>query len=97
MPKRNLENNTISDLDYLALESLISEPSYGYAIRQYIIERSEGKIKPSLATLYDVLRRLLNDDLIDRDEDKIIDGRVRRTYQITGLGQRAMSEKEQDR
>jgi DNA-binding PadR family transcriptional regulator len=51
-------------------------------------------MKPSLATLYDMLHRLLSDGLIEKDKDEVIDGRVRRTYRITGLGQQAVSEKE---
>jgi DNA-binding PadR family transcriptional regulator len=51
-------------------------------------------MKPSLATVYDVLHRLLSDGLTEKDKDEVIDGRVRRTYRITSLGQQAMAEKE---
>jgi DNA-binding PadR family transcriptional regulator len=94
MPRKNKGNANLSDLDYLVLTSLIPEPRYGYAIRRDIMERTEELMKPSLATLYDMLHRLLSDGLIEKDKDEVIDGRVRRTYRITGLGQQAIAEKE---
>jgi DNA-binding PadR family transcriptional regulator len=95
MGKRKRDVTNISDLEYLTLNALIPGASYGYAIRKDIAEWTEGQIEPSLATLYDVLHRLLEDGLIKRGEDKIIEGRLRRTYRITGLGKRAMTRKEQ--
>ena len=94
MPRKNKASPNLSDLDYLVLTSLIPQPQYGYAIRRDIMERTQGLMKPSLATLYDVLHRLLNDGLIEQHNDEIIDGRTRRTYRITGLGEQAMAEKE---
>lgn len=94
MPRKNTSNSNLSDLDYLVLTSLIPEPQYGYAIRRDIMERTENLMKPSLATLYDVLHRLLSDGLIEKHSDEIIDGRTRRTYRITGLGEQAVAEKE---
>ena len=94
MPRKKKDGTNVSDLDYLVLTSLIPKPLYGYAIRRDIMERTEGLIKPGLASLYDVLHRLLNDGLIEKDKDEVIDGRVRRTYRITGLGEHAIASKE---
>ena len=93
MPKRRREASGISDLQYLVLNSLIPNPLYGYAIRREVKDRTEGQIEPSLATLYDILHRSLEDGLIERAEDVVIDGRLRRTYRITSLGEKAMSDK----
>jgi DNA-binding PadR family transcriptional regulator len=95
MGKRKRDVTDISDLEYLTLNALIPKPLYGYAIRKDIEKWTEGQIKPSLATLYDILHRLLKDHLIEEGEDEIIDGRLRRTYQITGLGEQAMAQKRQ--
>jgi PadR family transcriptional regulator PadR len=95
MPRKNKGNANLSDLDYLVLTSLIPEPRYGYAIRRDIMERTEELMKPSLATLYDRLHRLLSDGLIEKDKDEVIAGRTRRTYRITGVGEQAVAEKEQ--
>ena len=76
------------------LKALLPGPSYGYAIRKEIIGITGGDKKLSLATLYDALHRLLDDGLIDRAEDKVIDGRTRRTFRILGVGELALSEKE---
>lgn len=94
MPRKKKDGTNVSDLDYLVLTSLIPAPLYGYAIRRDIMERTEELIKPSLASLYDVLHRLLSDGLIEKDKDEVIDGRVRRTYQITGLGEQVIAGKE---
>ena len=91
MPK----DRTATDNEYLVLRALLSGHLYGYAIRKQIQEMTAGERKLSLATLYDLLHKLLEDKLITRAEDKIVDGRVRRTYKITGLGERAVLEKEQ--
>ena len=94
MSKRRRGTTNISDLEYLTLGALSPTALYGYAIRRDITERTEGQLKPSLATLYDILRRLLEDDLIVRAEDEVIDGRLRRTYRITALGEQVMADKE---
>ena len=94
MPKRKRDATVITDLQYLVLRALIPNPLYGYAIRKDIRESTKGQIEPSLATLYDILHRLLDDGLIERAEDLVIDGRLRRTYRITGLAERAMRDKE---
>ena len=84
----------VTDNQYLVLKALVPGPLHGYAIRKVIQDGTEGKLKLSLATLYDALHRLLEDGLIQRHGDKVIQGRVRRTYRITGLGERATTEKE---
>ena len=94
MAKRKRETAGISDLQYLVLSALIPAPLYGYAIRKDIKERTDGQIEPSLATLYDILHRSLEDGLIERYDDVVLDGRIRRTYRITGLGEQAMAHKE---
>jgi DNA-binding PadR family transcriptional regulator len=91
MGKRKRDITDISDLEYLTLNALIPEDLYGYAIRRDIAEWTEGEIEPSLATLYDILHRLLKKGLIERAEDKIIDGRLRKTYRITDDGRDAMT------
>lgn len=93
MPKTKKEKG-ISDLQYLVLTALIPVPLYGYAIRKDIMERTDGQVEPSLATLYEVLSRQLADGFIERAGDEVIEGRLRRTYRITGLGEEAMTEKE---
>ena len=93
MPREQKERTT-TDNEYLVLRALLSGHLYGYAIRKEILEMTAGERKLSLATLYDLLHKLLEDRLISRGEDQIVEGRARRTYKITGLGERAVSEKE---
>jgi PadR family transcriptional regulator, regulatory protein PadR len=83
----------ISENEYYVLNSLAREPLYGYAIRDEVEQMTGGKKRLSLATLYDTLHRLFQDKLIERQEDKQVEGRLRRTYRITGAGQQALLER----
>jgi len=83
----------ISENEYYVLNTLAREPLYGYAIRKEVERMTGGRKKLSLATLYDTLHRLLKGYLIERKEDKEVEGRIRRTYRITGAGEQALQEK----
>ena len=72
---QNRDTKIVSDNQYLALKALIASPLYGYAIRQEIIEMTQGEAKLSLATLYDVLHRLLDDGFIEQAKDDWASGR----------------------
>jgi PadR family transcriptional regulator, regulatory protein PadR len=76
------------------LLSLAPEPKHGYAISKEIQVLSQGRVVLSVSTLYTLLKRLLDDGLIERSEDQaIIDetGRPRKVYQLTDLGQSVLS------
>jgi PadR family transcriptional regulator, regulatory protein PadR len=84
----------ISDNEYYVLNALLSRPMHGYAIRSEIEKMTNGKKKLSFATLYDTLRMLLEKDFISPNgEATITNGRVRKSYGITGTGEQAVREK----
>ena len=89
MPRR-LE---ISENEYFILNSLAREPLYGYAIREEVKRITDGRKVLSLATLYGVLSRLLQEQLIERAGDNQVNGRTRRSYRITGAGRQALVER----
>ena len=71
------------------LLALADEPRHGYAILKEVEERTDRKVQLSSGTLYAIIKRLLNDGLIEEIEDRRAhtDER-RRSYRLTRLGRR---------
>lgn len=69
--------------------ALADEPKHGYAILKEVEERTQRKVQLSSGTLYAIMKRLLNDGLIEEIEDRRpqTDER-RRSYRLTRLGRR---------
>ena len=57
-------------------------------------DQTGGEIKLSLASIYDSLRRLLNAGMIKEAGEELVDGRTRGMYIITGLGERAVKDRD---
>jgi len=71
----------------LVLLSLAEQPRHGYAILKDVEQVSRGRVKLSTGTLYGALRRLLDDEWIERiEEDE--SPRDRRAYRLTSRGRR---------
>lgn len=70
---------------YYVLLALM-DPNHGYGLMNTIEEVSKGRVKMGPGTLYGVLSRMLEDELIIL---KIDDGR-RKTYEITKAGKEAL-------
>lgn len=76
------------------LLSLAPEPKHGYAISKEIQVLSQGRVVLSVSTLYTLLKRLLDDGLIQRSVDEAVlddSGRPRKVYELTELGQRTLA------
>lgn len=71
----------------LILLSLAEQPRHGYAILQDTERMSEGRVRLSTGTLYGALRRLLEDQWIERFEEKDR-SRGRQAYRLTAMGRR---------
>ena len=56
----------VSEPVLLILLSLAEQPRHGYAILQDTEQMSEGRVRLSTGTLYGALRRLLEEDWIER-------------------------------
>jgi DNA-binding PadR family transcriptional regulator len=79
----------MSDLEFHVLLALGEGPSHGYAIGKAIEEQSEGRLDPTTGALYQVLRRLSDDELISAvATPKDTDPR-RRYFALTAQGRRA--------
>jgi DNA-binding PadR family transcriptional regulator len=69
----------------LILLSLAEQPRHGYAILQDTARMSDGRVRLSTGTLYGALRRLLEEDWIERFEEQD-SSRGRQAYRLTAAG-----------
>ena len=76
---------------YFALAALIDGPLHGYAIVGRASELSEGAVRLSAGTLYALLDRALEEDLVAAGEPYIERGRRRRDYALTPAGRSALA------
>jgi DNA-binding PadR family transcriptional regulator len=71
----------------LILLSLAEEPRHGYSILKDVERMSDGRVVLSTGTLYGALRRLLEDDWIERLEQKDV-SRGKQAYRLTPRGRK---------
>lgn len=78
----------LSNLSFHVLVALGDRVSHGYAIGKEVEERSEGRLRPTTGALYQALRRLQEDGLVEpaeRPDDDNGDAR-RKYFRLTELG-----------
>lgn len=80
-------------IEAVILKLIIEQDRYGYEISNCIKERTEGLFVIKEATLYSVVKRLEERDLIESYLGTLTHGRKRRYYKITGLGKAYYKEK----
>jgi DNA-binding PadR family transcriptional regulator len=83
---------SMSEPTYFILASLLDGPLHGYAIIRRADERSGGRVRLAVGTLYGALDRLADNGLIAVDREEIVDGRPRRYFRITGDGVDAVTQ-----
>ena len=71
----------------LILLSLAGQAQHGYAILKDVERMSSGRVVLSTGTLYGALRRLLEDDWIERFDEQE-SSRGRQAYRLTAQGRR---------
>ncbi len=81
----------LSEPVFFILASLAGEPRHGYSLLKDIEVISEGRVRLSTGTLYGALRRLLDQELIERARTEDT-SRDKQTYRITPLGRAALRE-----
>jgi DNA-binding PadR family transcriptional regulator len=74
---------------FLILTSLADEPRHGYALLQDIQGMSNGRVRLSTGTLYGALRRLLEDEWIERFQQEDT-SRDKQAYKLTLEGRRQL-------
>lgn len=80
----------LKPVDLYVLLTLARAPQHGYVILQRIDELSSGRVRPGPATLYDGLHRLEGKGLLEEASDLPSDGRGKRSYRLTSLGQKVL-------
>jgi DNA-binding PadR family transcriptional regulator len=71
------------------LLSLAQQPRHGYSILKDVEKMSDGRVRLSTGTLYGALRRLLEEDWIERHEEDNT-SRGRQGYKLTSHGRRVL-------
>ena len=82
-----METLPLTEPVLLILLSLAGQPQHGYSILKDVEQMSGGRVVLSTGTLYGALRRLLDEDWIERLEEKETP-RGRQTYRLTSSGRK---------
>jgi DNA-binding PadR family transcriptional regulator len=81
MPVRAMQEAT-----FMILTALANGSQHGYGIIMDVQEISAGRVRLRAGTLYSALDRLRSAELIAVDREEIVEGRLRRYYQLTPAG-----------
>jgi DNA-binding PadR family transcriptional regulator len=87
-PRNPGDRLPLSELSFHVLLSLGNGPAHGYAIGKEIEERSDGALNPTTGALYQALKRLRDDGLLEpapEETEQAGDAR-RRYFRLTELG-----------
>jgi DNA-binding PadR family transcriptional regulator len=71
---------------FLILAAVAPAPLHGYGILQAVEELSKARVRLRAGTLYAALDRLVGEGSLLVDREEVVDGRLRRYYQITEHG-----------
>jgi len=82
-----MESLPLTEPVLLILLSLAGQPRHGYSILKDVEQMSDGRVVLSTGTLYGALRRLLEEEWIERIEEED-SSRGRQAYRLTTRGRR---------
>ena len=83
---RRMAQTEIRETTFLILTSLAGGPQHGYGIMREVRGMSGGRVTMRAGTLYTALDRLVDEGLIADGGTEIVDGRLRRYYELTEEG-----------
>lgn len=75
----------------LILTALTEGPQHGYAVMQRVAELSDGRVTLRPGTLYAAIDRLLAEGLLVEAGEEVVDGRLRRYYDVSEDGLLALA------
>jgi len=84
-----MEYLPLSEPVLLILLSLVERPRHGYSILKNVEEMSDGRVALSTGTLYGALRRLLDDEWIERFKEEE-NSRGRQAYKLSSRGKKML-------
>ncbi len=92
MEENPTTNFPLTETTYFILLSLSPGPRHGYLIMKDVRQLSQGRVLLSTGTLYTALKRLLDLGWIERSGDPHgqEDGRGRKAYRLSSLGQQTL-------
>src|ERR1017187_2306763 len=82
-----METTPLTEPVFLILLSLAQAPRHGYALLKDTEALSDGRVRLSTGTLYGALRRLLEDEWIERFETDDT-SRDKQSYRLTDVGRK---------
>ena len=77
---------------FLVLAALADGPKHGYALIQEAATLSGGRVALKVGTLYAALDRLSTEGLVAPAGDEVVDGRLRRFYELTEEGAASLAD-----
>ncbi len=69
-------------------------PRHGYALKEELLRRTDGRLNLGPGTLYRTIQSMLRDGLtqeVAKSSDSKVDDERRRNYQITALGRQVVA------
>jgi DNA-binding PadR family transcriptional regulator len=75
---------------FLILTALADSPRHGYGLITEVDRLSDGRVSLRPGTLYGSLDRLVEEGLVARDREEVVNGRLRRYYRLTADGEGAL-------
>lgn len=81
----------MQEATFLILTSLAERSQHGYGIINDVAEISAGRVRLRAGTLYTALDRLRMDGLVEVDREEVVEGRLRRYYQLTPAGTKLLA------
>jgi DNA-binding PadR family transcriptional regulator len=82
--------NPMREPTFLILTALADSPRHGYGLITEVDRLSDGRVSLRPGTLYGSLDRLVEEELVARDREEVVNGRLRRYYRITADGEGAL-------
>jgi DNA-binding PadR family transcriptional regulator len=86
-----LDHLPLSPAEFQVLVALADGEKHGYAIGKEVTRRTDGQVVLRAATLYTVIKRLLEEGLIDESSarpDPALDDERRRYYRLSERGRK---------
>jgi DNA-binding PadR family transcriptional regulator len=81
-----MTRSELREPSFLVLATLASGPRHGYALMQQIQQQLDDGDTIRAGTLYAALDRLTSEGLVVETEQQVVDGRLRRYYDLTDDG-----------
>jgi DNA-binding PadR family transcriptional regulator len=81
----------MQEATFLILTALAGGSQHGYGIITDVERISDQRVRLRAGTLYTALDRLRVDRLVEVDREEIVDGRLRRYYRLTAVGQERLA------